>query len=618
MKVKLLILFLILIGHFAEADATRPLRKFFPVRQSDGSVIDVCKQGNGRFVFYSTRCGIALVRGENGDLEYAKKASDGLSATGIMASESDNHFVLGKALRGADKISIVEKEHSTDILSTNEAYEWMSTQYAVRQCATRELETADGLVPYGTSAGGVVNSIGSPTIPVIMVSFPDRDFLPGTTPEKVGRMLNEKGYSDEKYCQGSVKDYFAAQSNGLFTPSYDVVAKVKMSKPYAYYGENYPTGAIDMHVVSLVKEALDSAIVAGVDFNKYKGKNGRIPLVSCYYAGPGEHSSFEKNSEDYIWAHFSKRSVTVGDVGVDSYFVGNETLQQYKQNESGNIVVTGTQLDGIGIFVHEFGHALGLPDFYSTNLGGNEDIETLHFWSVMDYGQYFYDGYAPIGYNAFERASLGWLNIQQLSEPQYAELFPLGKEEKGVTAYRIVNKANPKEYYILENRQPDTWYSKLLGHGMLITHVDYDQQCWRSNKVNIDNTHQRFEFVPADNMKKAVKENGRADWNGLKADLFPGTKQVTEFTDNSLPAANVYVGGKLEQPIYNIKECQGVISFSFMDKTLTGIEHLLGKQSNGDVEIFTLTGHKVVREKNLVPGIYVIKGNSGSQKLYVK
>ena len=128
MKVKLLILFLILIGHFAEADATRPLRKFFPVRQSDGSVIDVCKQGNGRFVFYSTRCGIALVRGENGDLEYAKKASDGLSATGIMASESDNHFVLGKALRGADKISIVEKEHSTDILSTNEAYEWMSTQ----------------------------------------------------------------------------------------------------------------------------------------------------------------------------------------------------------------------------------------------------------------------------------------------------------------------------------------------------------------------------------------------------------------------------------------------------------------------------------------------------------
>ena len=605
MKVKLLILFLCFAGGLLETGATRPLRKYYPFRQSDGTFIEVCKQGNGHFVFYSTRSGKALVRGTNGDMEYARIAADGLSATGRMARENSCHSTL-------------ETLHTEDFLSTEEAYEWMNSRLCHEQKTSRAIESADGLIPYGTSGNGVVNSIGAPTIPVIMVSFPDRDFLPGTTPEKVSRMLNEKGYSDEKYCKGSVKDYFTAQSNGLFTPSYDVIARVKMSQPYAYYGENYPTGAIDKRVVSLVREALDSVILAGVDLDKYKEKNGRIPLVSCYYAGPGEHSSFEKESENYIWAHFSKRSITVGDVGVDSYFVGNETLQKYKQDAEGNILVTGTQMDGIGIFVHEFGHALVLPDFYSTNSSSDEDIETMHYWSVMDYGQYFYDGYAPIGYNAFERASLGWLHIKQLQEPEFVELYPFGQEAKGETAYRIVNKANEKEYFILENRQPDTWYSKLLGHGMFITHVDYDPTRWQANNLNTDKFHQRFEFVPADNMKKAVKENGHSDWNGLKADLFPGTTQATEFTDSTVPAAHVYIGGKLQQPLYNIKETEGIISFSFMDETLTGISQLDDERGKGKVEIFTLTGHKVAAGKKLLPGIYVVKANGCSRKLYIE
>ena len=606
MRKKLLVLLVGLVGLFAESNATSPLRRYYPVKQSDGTSIHVMKQGNGRFVFYATKDGAALVRGENGDLQYAKVDADGLSSTGILAHEI--HL----------RTSVEQHLLSNNLLTVNKAYRWLDRKFSADPKESRMIGNEDGLLPLGTSADGVVSSIGAPVIPVIMVSFPDRDFLEGTTIEKVGRMLNEQGYQDERYCKGSVKDYFTAQSNGLFVPSYKIVAKVKMSKPYAYYGENYLNGSIDKNVSVLISEALDSASLAGVDFTKFVGNDGRVPLVSIYHAGPGEHSSFEKGCENYLWAHFSKRTFSVDGVGINSYFVGNETLQNYKETEQGEIVVTSTAIDGIGILVHEFGHALGLPDFYSTARNDGEEVQSMHFWSVMDYGQYFYDGYAPIGYNAFERASLGWLDLKELTSPQFIELYPFGQEKKGCTAYCIKNKANPKEYYILENRQPGTWYSKLMGNGMLITHVDYEQQRWHQNNLNTEANHQRFEFVPADNQKLAVKENGKADWNGFKADLFPGTKNVTEFSDTSLPAANVYVGGKLQQPIYNIKEQNGVVSFSFLDKNITGIEQLPLDWEHNHVEVYTLTGNKVHSKFHLLPGVYIIKNAGKTSKVYVK
>lgn len=43
--------------------------------------------------------------------------------------------------------------------------------------------------------------------------------------------------------------------------------------------------------------------------------------------------------------------------------MGNELLQTYGKNEND---VTGAAIDGVGLFAHEFGHALGLPDYYNT------------------------------------------------------------------------------------------------------------------------------------------------------------------------------------------------------------------------------------------------------------
>ncbi len=610
MKKKNLLLLLLALCMVQTTIATTPMRKVFGAKQSDGTSVTVQKMGNGHFGFYVTTDGMALLRNAAGDLCYAALTENGLEATTVMAhnealrSEGERQIVAQRAVSASDAL-----EHL------------MKMQPAERRVQSMPLAVGggDGMGTLGNPAvNGVVKCSGSPVIPVIMVEFSDKKFLPTTTEEKLSRALNEKGYADEEGCKGCVGDYFNAQSGGRFTPVFDVVAKVAVENGYAYYGKNSGS-TIDLNTTTLVKEAIAAAQEKGVDFSKYV-EDGKVPLVSIYYAGPGEHSSYEAGCDDYLWAHFNTfRNTTVGGVKFASFFVGNELLQTYSGTEE-NPVVESADFDGIGIFIHEFGHALGLPDFYYT--GNNASIynrlETLSYWSIMDYGQYWLDGYAPIGYSAYERSLMGWLDVQELTQACHAELYPLGTK-KGTTAYCIKSSTNEKEYFILENRQEDTWFPSLLGHGMLITHVDYDSSSWNNNTLNNTETRQRYSYVPADNTK--YNEDGSV--NGYQGDLFPGVTGATEFSDETTPAAKLNSGEMLGKPVYNITEKDGVISFSYLDKSLTGIQEAT-IATDGACEVYSIDGRKVRSGKqtdvrqNLASGIYVIKTSEGSKTVRVK
>lgn len=607
MKKRLLFGFLLMAGCMLGMNATPPVKKYFAVKQSDGTSVLVQKQGNAHSGFLVTEDGLSCLRnGKN--LYYAvldKKGtvvcSDMLVHATDKRSDIENEFIKQHAI-SHDKMNLMLPVNKTTI----------------KAAANSE----DGLGVYGKSAGGVVSTIGKPTIPVVMVEFADRKFLKSTTEEKLTRMLCEKGYADEPYCVGSVKDYFAAQSDSLFIPNFEVVAKVCVANDYAYYGANKGTSR-DVNKKSFIEEAVALAVEAGADFSKYKDGNA-VPLVSIFFAGPGEHSAYEEGCDDYLWAHFSTiNTLYANDVKIASYFVGNEVLQSYGGTESAP-VVTGEDTDGIGIFVHEFGHALGLPDFYYT--GSNQAIynrlETLCYWSVMDYGHYWRDGYAPVGYNAYERSFCGWLTPQELTEAGYMELYSYAEKEKGATTYILRSATNEKEYFLLENRQEDTWYPALLGTGMLITHIDYDATSWTRNILNNTENRQRFSYVPADGDKYLVNGSGE----GFRGDLYPGVKGITEFTDESVPtAAKLNDGTYLGKPIYNIKEEKKVISFSFLDKTMTGISDVETIETSY-VEIYDLYGRIYCKgnkatlgnvNEKLPKGIYIYKCGNESKRILV-
>ena len=582
------------------AIATPPLRRTFTHKQSNGELLTVRKHGNGHFVMYTLENGMPLLANDKGDLCYIIEQGGRAVASSTLASAS-----------------MTAPKSQTYMTSSSEVAEMLSSTFApVTEKQTRNAAAinANGLGTYGVSASGSVQSIGAPTIPVIMVEFADKKFAEGTTPEKLTRLFNEKGYADEPMAAGSVKDFFETQSFGLFVPSFDVVASVVMDNGYAYYGKNSSNGSIDNKRRDLVKEAIQKAINAGVDFNKYT-TNGEVPLVSIYYAGPGEHSSFEEGCEDYLWAHYAGLgSTTIEGVKFKSYFVGNEIFQDYALDEEDNIIITGAQLDGIGIFCHEFSHALGLPDFYYTGSDARlaNELLTMSFWSIMDYGQYAYDGYAPVPYTAYERSFLGWLEITELTESMKGEVkLPcIDTETDAPKAYMIKNPANAAEYYLLENRQKTTWHPGFLGTGMLVLHVDYNASAWKNNGPNNSENRPGMTYVPADNRKQDT--GTYTGWNDFKGDLYPGIAQNFNLTSTSIPATTLYTGGMLEKPVYDISEADGVITFYYLqDKETTAI-NAPSLDVTPQQSAYDLSGRRIAQPTQ--GGIYIRDG----KKMVVK
>ena len=90
----------------------------------------------------------------------------------------------------------------------------------------------------------------------------------------------------------------------------------------------------------------------------------------------------------------------------------------------------------------------------------------------MDQRNYAAEGYVPVGYSAYQRDFCGWRDLVVLDKKGDYSMKPL---TQGGTAYKVVNDANPNEYYILENRKQAVWDTYLFNSGMLVIHVDYNK-----------------------------------------------------------------------------------------------------------------------------------------------
>ena len=450
---------------------------------------------------------------------------------------------------------------------------------------TRAFSTidADGLGRYGESATGVLRSIGEPMIPVVMVEFADVAFQPSTTPALVHRYFNEKGFNVDKRWGGSVRDYFVDQSYGLFSPKFQIVGKVKLPKSRAYYGQNSGSSA-HVNVDEFYQNAVRQALQLGVSFETFKTTQQNIPLVILYFAGASENSALESGSKDYLWSAFKESLYNIDGHSFQSYLVVGELINHYK-SENGkllrdaqkNPIVDYAELEGPGVKCHEICHALGLPDVYDTQ---NNYLETPDYLDLMDYGQYVTTmGERPMGLSAYQRSCLGWLRLADLEKDRtgYYQLLPLHSKvsepnsENESQAFIFRNSQNPKEFFILENRQPSTWFPQNLGKGMLVYHVDYDAYAWDSNRVNVQAEQQRYEIVPADGKRQTHNEGSKNDFAG---DFFPGFKNVTSWTATTSPAI-VWRTGNDNRALYGItiKVPTLNIGFALNDKTLVSIIH---------------------------------------------
>jgi M6 family metalloprotease-like protein len=347
------------------------------------------------------------------------------------------------------------------------------------------------------SGGNVIE--GQRRFLVILVEFSDLGFTLENPREAYIRMLNETGYSDYGGT-GSAREYYMDNSGGRFEPVFDVFGPVTLPEEFAYYGRNDSSGN-DQHAEEAVAEGC-KALDGEVDFSDYDNDgDGKVDLVFMYYAGYGEADG---GSSSTIWPHQWELStagvdLTLDGVVLDSYACSNELV--------GSTARKG-EMDGIGTVCHEFGHAIGLPDFYDTDYDWNGTAGGLYSYSLMSAGSYNNDGRTPPYLNFEERMLLGWLDESGYREFPVSGVYEIPPVNENV-AYRTFTDMDG-EYFVYENRAKTGWDLYLPAEGMVVYHVDKSSrqvgsytagELWEdwamTNIINAKGSHPCFYIVPA-------------------------------------------------------------------------------------------------------------------------
>ncbi|MEU1703850.1 immune inhibitor A domain-containing protein [Streptomyces sp. NPDC005706] len=279
---------------------------------------------------------------------------------------------------------------------------------------------------YGGTAGPLHNTIAKPDRKKDNSTAWQQDY-------------NQKHFQNLYFGTGSktesLKKYYEKQSSGRYSVDGEVSDWVKVPYNEARYGNNACGQTNCSSVWNVVRDGLtawvadqkkagksDAAIKADLakydqwDRYDYDGDgnfnepDGYVDHFQLVHAGEDESAGGGAQGTDAIWAHRwyafgtdagatgpsdNKLGGTqVGDTGV---WVGDYTIQP----ENG----------GLGVFAHEYGHDLGLPDEYDTAGGDN----STGFWTLMSSGSWLGTGKEAIGdmpgdMNAWDKLQLGWLN----------------------------------------------------------------------------------------------------------------------------------------------------------------------------------------------------------------
>lgn len=411
-------------------------------------------------------------------------------------------------------------------------------------------------MPAATQAGGNFPLKGSPKSVAILVNFKDKKFQ--HTREDFLNLLNQSGYSVNG-ATGSCRDYFIACSDSLFSPQFDVWGPYTVSGNMKDYGA--PKGQQhDTNPGAAFIEACQLASADGVDFAQYDTDgDGIIDNVFFYYAGNNQAEGADPNT---IWPHQSS-------LVYEGIRINGKTLASYACTSELR-GANSTTMCPIGTFCHEFGHVLGLPDFYDTGDGGGY---TVGDWDIMAGGNYNNNGRTPPTYSGYERFYLGWRTPVQLTNPGEYSMESLAT---GGQIYLLANgkhnlssrTPNPSEFFMIEYRDRTGWDSPsgaLTATGVLIWHIDFSSQAWASNNLN-NSTPLRYH----------LEEAGGNRNHSAATDPYPGASNVTAFTPK------LHDGTILTtQPIFDIKISNGMASFIYISR---GEQHLHAYPDVIDVE----------------------------------
>jgi immune inhibitor A len=257
--------------------------------------------------------------------------------------------------------------------------------------------------------------------------YPFRDKSAATAGKgKIPAML--RGTSDD-----TMRNYYLEQSHGAYTVQGDIKDWVMLDLPESWYGADSDPWNLTDDLTGPVWRVARDAIVKfaennpGFDWGQYDQENpwgisgpdfgrpdGYLDHLILIHAGSDQSAGGGAQESDSIWAHswgiYENFSGGPGDgpgmmiPGTDGQ--GPQGLGIWAYNYTIN------PEDGdVGVFCHEFGHDLGLPDEYDYSSATGD--ATSGFWTIMASGSWLGRqwgiGTKPAGMNVWDKSSLGFV-----------------------------------------------------------------------------------------------------------------------------------------------------------------------------------------------------------------
>ena len=371
---------------------------------------------------------------------------------------------------------------------------------------------------------------------VLLVDFSDNTAAMGSqsgiTPAIVDNILFSQGTTPT----GSMTDFYLQSSYGQFLVDGDVFGWFRLPKTYAQYvGADNGLQSSEPNARTMAKDAV---LVADptVNFAPYDNDgDGFVEALFVIHAGPGAE---ESGSAAQIWSHrwSTTSQVTTGDgKKISNYLTAPEE------------VLNGALR--VGVYAHEFGHILGLPDLY--DVGPDPSEPGLGNWSLMAGGSWNNGQRTPAQLDGWCKHVLDSLQGafgKTIDVTGNLNDVVLGAAVSDSIRYRLkIPNNGSREYFIIENRQQVGFDTNIPGSGLMILHCD--EFLSGSNNMSA-NGHWKISLEQADGANHLENNNNEGD----SEDLFPGTQDNhPEWTSLTTPSTASWYNSPHQISVWNIR-----------------------------------------------------------------
>ncbi len=473
------------------------------VSQPDGTTFSVVGFGDERYNYAETLDGYVVIRGSDEYWYYATLSPEGRFIPSAFKVQGGSKVPQNQTMMSIPK-------HLTESQQV----------IAEKQQAFRAEKHIDENTPHKSIQG--LKQPQNVAMHVLILCVQYSDLVATQTSVSFQDMVNNDSW---KGGIGGMSKYYKDVSYNTVSIQADYKDWITAAQPSSYYA--YSNADFWTHVQELVSQCVDAAEANGVDFSLYDNDlDGTVDGLFIVHSGKGAE---EGSQTQYIWSHSG---------GLDPSYsraYDGKTINTY-------IIMPemyGSNHVDIGVFCHEYGHMLGLPDLYDTDGASNGSSQGVGNWCLMAGGSWGGNGYTPerpSHMSAYCKELLGYTNPTVVASSQ---ALSIPRAETNSFSYKIwMDNNKSDEYMLVENRQQTGFDLNLPASGLLIYHVDKNlTDIWpASNEVNVTNTHLGVKVYEADGLEQMAGNTNRGD----AGDPYPGSTGNTSLTQTSTPNSRLW------------------------------------------------------------------------------